>query len=201
MDYNLKRDAFLKWCRYEDGGVTNLGFLTKGGELVVSDNHACHAGLEHSSYWKFVGGDGKELRKVSGYCFKKDPIVALYSGIVNDNTPKPEFALFADYLINRSPWADCFLNPTGEDVADNCWVLDASQPSNYIAGACMASRWPTEWPQRCKAWVALARAGVDENEAMFLSHGLQGLGEWDDVFPIMVDTGSPPLPMITIEIN
>lgn len=193
MDHNLQRDLFIDWAMKKGKGHTEhrteLGFLTKEGKLVTSNNHACHAGLHHSGSWEFISDLKKKGEGVGGYSFVKDPIVAIYSTIVNKNIMKDEHKLlFADYLINRSSWSDCFLNPNAQDVVDSCWVLDPMQPSNYIAGACVATRWITEWPKRCTAWVAMVDAGVDENEAFFFSHGLESRDE-DELFPIILNTG------------
>jgi hypothetical protein len=217
MDHNLKRKLFLEWAASVnqpeyDGHRTELGFLTKEGKLVISTNHACHAGLFHSRYWMFIDSkqdfgetpeyedeeyisesyEGSYSTQVKDYSFNKDPIVVIYSTIIDkERMTRSHMLMFADYLIHRSPWKDCFLNPTSQDVVDNCWVLDASQPSNYIAGACMATRWITEWPSRCRAWVAMVEAGVCENEAMLFSHGLQSDGvEKEELFPIIFDAQS-----------
>jgi hypothetical protein len=187
------KELFLKWAESvrDDGGEhrTELGYLTKEGKLVISDNHACHAGLFHSQYWQFVSDD-LGTKKVGSYKFSDDPIVAIYSAIINDETPRGYQLMFADYLIKRSPWASCFLNPDAEDVVDSCWVLDPNQPSNYVSGACMATRWLTEWPSRCKAWVAMVQSGVQEDEAFLLSHGMEAHGDWGEWFPIIIDPGS-----------
>jgi hypothetical protein len=176
------RKAFTRWAKSvrnkSSRHITELGFMSRSGKVMVSNNHACHAGLRGSYGWYFIEEDGRDLNKRLGkYCLKADPLVAIYTAIVNDETPKDQQLPFVDYLINRSPWVDCFLDKDAKDVVDSgCWTLDPSQPSNYIAGACMATRWITEWPDRCKAWIAMVESGVDENEAMFLSHGMKALG-------------------------
>lgn len=175
MDIRLKVPEFLQWAkeinRTDSGHRTELGFMTKKGELITSPNHACHAGLRRGHL-----GEPK--------------FAAIYSTIVYSKLSREHQLMFIDYMINRSVWANCFINESVQEVIDTCWILDPDQPSNYIAGACFATRWLSEWPHRCKAWVAMVEAGVDENEAMFLSHGLQSEGEGDDLFPIIIDQSS-----------
>jgi hypothetical protein len=193
MDYNQKVDLFLAWCKQGyDGATAKVGFLLTSGKLVITDNIACHAGLYHSGSWRFVDNTKfQEMKRVEKYCFKQDPIVAIYTYVVNTKSPTERLVQFADWLTNKSPWADCFISKDGEWIAKNrVWVMDASQPSNKVAGAAMATRHPTEWVNRFQCWCALVDAGVNESKAYFLSMGLASYGDWKDPLPIKVVDGS-----------
>jgi hypothetical protein len=193
-DWAKARNTFLQQCPGAEGVEeyrTELGFFLKGGQLYFHENTACHAGL-YSHYFdselELIDGDEPDD-------FERDEdilpnLVCIFSSIVNEDTPKEHQLSFADWMIKRSVWKECFLNPSAQDVVDNCWVLSPDAPANLLAGACMATRHITEWPQRMMAWVEMVKAGVPEDKAYFLSHHISSLGGWGDPFPFSIDTSS-----------
>lgn len=75
-----------------------------------------------------------------------------------------EKILFADWMINKSPYKECFLNPSAEDCLSG-WVMNLHSPAKILVGACIATRTPSEFPNRFRIWLDLVNAGVDPSEA------------------------------------
>lgn len=98
----------------------------------------------------------------------------ILSGLQRNNNPdatKEDKLMFADFFINKSPWKKVFVEQTPEDVVnDEMWIIDANNPANLIANACVATRIISEFPAKFKAWRRMVKTGIDETLAFFMCH-------------------------------
>lgn len=82
---------------------------------------------------------------------------------------------FYTFLANESCFKDCFISKDYEDILENGWVLDCSQPANIVANAAIATRFYTEHysaslKARHPTYLALRELGIDVWESYFFAH-------------------------------
>ncbi len=135
------------------------GIVTRNGEVMVSDNQACHAGLS-----------GMSIRNGS-------ETAIVVSIIVDCHDHKPmnsEWSVpYLDWLFNRSPYASVFLDKDAQECLEKkriCCTPDV--PANLLVGGLIASRRLTEYGDILRSWYELMSRGVNENMAYLLSHNL-----------------------------
>lgn len=149
MDEIMKK--FLPWYETHKGRIASVAFVTPKG-LVFSDNHACHAGL---SCTHVAGKDAKITTVISGFQFCE--------------ASEADKRLFINYMLNDSPWKEVFINKDVDHVLKNHWWVDATVPSNFLANALVATRLPTEFPQRFRVFIDAVKEGVSGDEAYIMS--------------------------------
>lgn len=73
---------------------------------------------------------------------------------------------YYDFIMNRSPWSQCFMYKSAKQALVNkCVVLKTDVPANLMQGALISTRHPWEFPTRVTLWDELTKAGVDEHTA------------------------------------
>jgi hypothetical protein len=133
----------------------------KDGELVykILGNGPCHGSLQIYNL----------ANKVTL------PIKYILSAIQTHNY-KDEYVLpYIDWLLNRSPWADVFVDKDVKSVYKYGWLIGTDQPSNLVASACIATRYFTETytPQisrRYETYLHILSLGFSEHESMLMSY-------------------------------
>jgi len=190
------RKLFADFCK--DGGdktsrVTQVGAVC-GNNIRVSNNHACHAGLLglNGKY----GGGYPLIPLTKPLKFNEDVELKIVLSYVQKYYAKEEdMILFADWMVNESPWASAFLNPSGKDVmSDRVWVLETKIPGNMMGGACIATRLPSEFPRCFAVWVRLAKLGVNKTLAYLVAS--QTNGNIEHTYPVQFvqPGGHTPIP-------
>jgi hypothetical protein len=98
---------------------------------------------------------------------------------------------FVDWLINRSPWEQVFIDKNPARVIKLGYLVDAQQSSSFVCSAMVASRFMTEsysgesWQSRVKVYQELLDMGCSENEAFMFAHMFNST-EWEkNLYPIV----------------
>jgi len=154
-----KYKDFLPFYEQHKDEVASIAFVIPDDKLVFSQNHACHAGLNCS-------------RSV----LTKDMKMVI-SGFQKCAATEKEKRIFIDYMLNKSPWKEVFLNPDVDHVLTNHWWADANAPSNFLANALVATRLPTEFPSCFKVFLSLLKEGLSGDEAYLMSLLLSESGD------------------------
>ena len=134
-------------------GVTLIGFVIDG-EVMFSNNTACHAGMNLS----YEGRNFKKIEYLVSYITSKGQKL------------NKEAIAYYHWLFNFSAWKDCFITKDVEEAYETGIVFDTANPGNLIGGAAFATRWPTEHPDRTASWYQFYSNGVDPSIALNLSH-------------------------------
>jgi hypothetical protein len=138
-----------------------IGFVYGNDDIYFHTNTACHYGLHTPG----VGG----VKYVLSY------IVTRGKELGADGKA------FLNWLFNYSPWHEAFITKDVEEAFNTGIVLNVNVPNNILAGACIASRTPTEFPGRCAAWYEFVKAGVHPHLAMIYGvffQWINGLMVW-----------------------
>lgn len=99
---------------------------------VVDGNTACHAGLSRPRY-------KGSLAVVS----------CIHQGL--------DYPWFYRWLIDRSPWKECFIRRADWSLKNGCVVVTTDAPNNLMRGALFATRiW--EYPEQMKALNSIHRS-------------------------------------------
>lgn len=128
----------------------------------VSPNQACHAGLSNNR-------NGN----------KKSGSIAVVSALMKPKAAEvlyeEEAHYFLDWLLNRSPYSSTFIIKSAEEALYYKAIVSSSDhPSNLMAAGLVASRRLWEYPHIARVMVDLAKVGVNEDLAFYLSHIFRG---------------------------
>jgi len=124
--------------------------------------------------WGYCHGD---LMSDRGYVPKNTTHLCV--GITPLKVDETEALRYYDWLLNRSPFADIFLEKDVSNILEVGLLLSTDHPNNLVLLALIASRWATEihskeitarWPTYQK----LLKAGATENEAFIFAHLFNG---------------------------
>jgi hypothetical protein len=77
---------------------------------------------------------------------------------------------YADYIIKRSPWAQCFATQDTAIAFRYGIYMDVSKPVNWIAGAVVALREGVEFPDKLRMFNHLVKNKVSERAAFLISY-------------------------------
>lgn len=154
--------AWLVKARKEAGrGCCDFAVFTlkNNGEVVTKNNMLapCHASLHLYNCKEEVVG------AIDFPCFgaaKKDK----------------DWEMYADYIINRSPFKIGFHPAPIEEVKENGVRLNINATADQVAGACVALRHGTEWVGHMQQFAWLVKQGMDENAAWLSSFLVQPRG-------------------------
>lgn len=162
------RKDFKEAYEEESDSCAMVGFVTNNG-LFVSNNTACHASLSEAGSYM---GEGR-LSNLLWHSPKWDggregwerdaPLITVISGFMqpmngggetyeDHNISDDMLKAFFNWMLTESPWKDCFLNPSAEDVFDNHWLMDINQQHQLFCNAAFATRLPSEYPDRFRVW-------------------------------------------------
>lgn len=158
------RDKLLEVLNKNDGrkwgNVAGIAIVFPDS-IHVSPNQACHAGLSNNY-------DGN----------KEKGSIAVVSGLMkpsNGVVDEEEAHYFLDWLLNRSVYAPTFITKSADEALYTKTIISSSfHPSNLMAGGLVASRHLWEHAQLGRVFVDLAKAGVNEDLAFYLSHLFSG---------------------------
>jgi hypothetical protein len=81
----------------------------------------------------------------------------------------PSMRRFAEYLIQRSNFADAFVTKDLDDVLKNGFMVDCTLPRDYVSAASVATRVCYEKPGKTTLWGNLVDLGVNENLAFLMT--------------------------------
>jgi len=163
-----QREQFLKDGASFKGNNAFIGYASVGNRAILNGQNykrigpgPCHGDLGNSSLrFAIVREEGNKLFILS----QKQKL------LVTEESDR----LFFDYLVNRSPWKDVFLDKNYESVAKFGHVADTDLPSNLVISAMIASRASTESynsgiTDRLKIFHEITSLGFGENFAYIMS--------------------------------
>ena len=157
--------------RCSDKEEYKFGYLDSGFNFIFSEECPCVMTLSLNSS---VINRAKDLT-----------YILMSHNVIMEGLKEEEGLLWIDYVVNRSPYADCHLEKDIEKIYDSAYVVDASKPSNLIAGSLILPRYSTEsFYQRLKnfkSWL-IFREYMDENLAFIFS---QKFPKEDDDFSFL----------------
>ena len=77
---------------------------------------------------------------------------------------------YANWILKRSPWADCFLTKTGSYALNKGIICHGETPSNILIGGLIALRFIDEYPYIPDIWYRLVKVGIDEHLAFLIAN-------------------------------
>jgi hypothetical protein len=141
------------------GGFTSC-LCVAGEEYILHvGNRACSAGLRYSARG-FVGTIGAVCS------LSKQGVSSTYGAKPTDE----DRVLFADWFLNRSPWAQCIVTNSPNYLIEMGMIIDADYPANLVVGATMAHRCFWESTAIIAGWSKFVAAGMDETAAFYVAH-------------------------------
>lgn len=103
----------------------------------------------------------------------------------------PVMERYYDFIFNRSPWADCFVDKDAKQcLEDKSVTLSVEAPANLLQGALMATRHTWEMKDRVILWDKMVSKGVDERLA-FIAMNFASVSGDDVVFTCHDSDHSP----------
>lgn len=145
----------------EEHGIGNCaacGVIYENGALRVSDNTACHAGLNQQ-----MAGRPKPVAVVSVCqtdCNKRGA-----------RLDAEHIAMYTDWLLNRSPYNSAFITKDAASCIELGYVATTAEvPSNLMVGGLVAHRYTWEHASLVRTWCELVNAGCNEDTAFLFTH-------------------------------
>ena len=143
-------------------------FILKDGTYHKVGKWVCHGWLSDYNIEHSLPGRSK---------FKSQGIAYVLSAVMKPHVTEAQALNFIDWLINRSPWAEIFVDKDASSVYKYGYVVDANYPASFITSAFIASRFITEsyltqgeMEGRCLVYHELLEIGCTENEAFMFAH-------------------------------
>lgn len=142
-------------------------YLFEGGHLYTVGRYACHGFLSNYS-----------VDAVRDSNRKQGKIEYLLSAVMSphENVSKEDLLGYIYWLTNDSPWQNNFVDKDASRIIQLGHVVDANNPTSFIASGMIASRFPTEvysgdvFPLRFRVYKELLEIGCNRNEAFFFAH-------------------------------
>lgn len=158
----LMRDVYKQYAKFVESvddrsrTVNATVGVTDGKVLKIPEYHYCHASVGYA-----------DIRKPK----------AVFSQYQKPAVQEEVIRLFYEWLLNYSPYRDAFVTKNPRRVfEDKCIITKTDLPSNYIGGALIASRLPTERhspqyniPSAVIIWSDLVKHGVPPNMAFVMA--------------------------------
>lgn len=145
------------------GSYNSFGaFVNKKDEYILVGKWVCHGWLGEGT----VGSRG----------WGAGGIKYVLSAVMYPHMDKDDVPVFIDWLVNRSPWAEVFVDKDVNSILKYGYLVNADFPTRFIASAMIASRFLSEsysgdtFESRCKVWRELLDMGCTENEAFMFAH-------------------------------
>jgi len=144
-----------------------LGIVAENTFYSLGHHNACHGEL----LWGRIGWSQKAVKRGTLQEVWSKRMKLLPGAEEIDN-------IFYPWLMNESPWAKAFLQKDYKIAKKEGFSLDANLPADYVASACVATRWLTEnysgfsqWPtRRFSLYKRLLSEGVDLLWAFIMSN-------------------------------
>ena len=96
-------------------------------------------------------------------------VVFCLSGHLKSARNPVAYKEWVDYIINRSPWANCFLTKDVEEGLKTGFYGDVEQPHSRLSCAVIALRQGSEFKSKLDTWKVVKDKGCSENIACFVS--------------------------------
>ena len=164
----LAKAAFLKKVKKQASGNANYAVFIDDGEggVKVSENigDVCHARLQQNGQVLAVHDFPWHNSKPDNYGYRKE---------VKD---MDAYRKHVDFMLNRSPWAHCYIEKDVDKFMENGTELDVNVSINQIAGACITMRHGTEHPEKSEAFKWFLENGIEE-KAAWLAGNFVVIGE------------------------
>lgn len=145
------------------GSFNSFGaFINKKDEYILVGKWVCHGWLGEGTLRSRGWGDGG--------------LKYMLSAVMAPHMDKNYVPVFIDWLVNRSPWRDVFVDKNVESILKYGYLVNADFPTRFITSAMIASRFPTEsysgdtFEKRCLVWRELLDMGCTESEAFIFAH-------------------------------
>lgn len=169
--------ARQSFSRQAEGFRANAfgGLIYEDNSLHVIGIHPCHGFLQ-TSYW-------------GGYA-RRSPIKYILSAIRAEEITDEALAEdFYDWLFNRSPWANVFVEKSYQQARLLGVVARVDLPANLIATAMIASRFMTETyasEQRYRRAIykELRNIGYDEATSFVFAHLFNSVNVSKGLYPV-----------------
>ena len=154
------------------------GFISASGSYQEVGRWACHGWLGPAYFGRW------------GYS-KQKPVKYVLSAVMHRhaNVTKQQHLDFIDWQVNRSVWANLFVDKDANRILDLGHVVDADNCPDFIASAMIASRLMTEsysGDEICKrvdVYHELLDAGCSNEEAFFFCHMYNHTGK--NTYPVV----------------
>lgn len=80
-----------------------------------------------------------------------------------------DYRKYTDYIINRSPWASCFLTKSVSAAFNAGILMNVDKPLSQVAGACVALREGIEFDDKLDMFMLMKKKGYHEHTAYLMS--------------------------------
>lgn len=158
--------AALEFMRDKPRALSNWGVVLEGGELQVHSQQPCFSYLD-SSYWKKPAKPIELFFDLPGW--NKKPSLL---GYIEKELPynKESDLLYADWILNRSPWSDAIVTKDAERVVDDRGAIFSTDfPPQYVISAAIALRYRAEMVSLLALWANLKEV-ISLEAALIVAH-------------------------------
>lgn len=161
----FQRDANPYRQKMEGGSNTFGGYITADGVYHRFGPYVCTGWMHTYNFSATLSilpeGGGRK-------------VVFLLSAVMSSVGTQKQTVAYIDWLINRSPWAEIFVDKDAKQVFALGYVIDTTKPANLIGNALIACRLFTESyvagaKFRVKTYLELLELGCSEQEALLFS--------------------------------
>ncbi len=162
MSYEKALKEFGDKKKGHEGEVAFMGVIDSDGQLTRAYGNVCHASFRESVSYHFSIDDNKKIQY-------------LLSAQQKRLCSKEEEIFFVDWLVNKSPYTEVFVNKDVDSILAYGHVIDPNQFSTLIGSALVATRFITEsggqspfgrWP----IFQEIIRCGESVDMAFLFSH-------------------------------
>ncbi len=138
------------------------GTVSEDGEVWMSSNQACHAGLADQRFGKKTALVISRIQKQRDGMLKKEECIDFINWLVNDS----------------KAYAHVFVTKDAEAIWEtDMFACRADAPSNLVVGALILTRIMWEYTGVLKGWNAFFKAGIDGDAAILLGHAFSVKGK------------------------
>jgi hypothetical protein len=179
MQLSLRKQRMNQTEVVEELKKRGLGELLSTERSQVSSN-AQYSAVHISSTDKWTalfnhmndGCYGRLSNQKSGIRY-----IIVYIRDVKDLTEEVQIA-HLDYLFNRSPLKDVYISKdAAQAYKDGYVIMDCDQPGNYMMLGMISVRHIWEANYKVRTWHKMVQAGVNEDLAYIIGHGLFNMTE------------------------
>lgn len=172
-----EKHAIIKNLRAELNKKCKSGAGTASYAIEFKDHYVrwqvrdiCHARIGIQQDWRGAGKETMEHGPVTRITTAVQPFASKLKGVAKDN-----YQAYVDYIVKRSPYADCFLPvkiPTRYSV-----YMNLKRSIHNIASACIALREGSEeMGGKVSTFAWLLKQGVSEDAAWVVSRFFHPVG-------------------------
>jgi len=159
----------------------SYGNISTNGNIALFANDVCHYRLYNNTEERLAS----IYNSFSPY-FRSGSVVYLES-----------VAMLFEWVVERSPWADCFLTKDVGEIMSEGYFLDVTKDAELVYSATIVMREATEFPKRAEMFRHFVKMGIDEYISWILAHKIRmnddggySLYCWDNGHSLFGDTFS-----------